>query len=213
MRLEFSKAVDPVILYVLELLERVKSSEVPDAANERTCILGRLQRAGERIGQTEEWELTKYALVAWIDEMLTQPIWDGATWWGNNTLEFEVFGIAHAFTEFYVRAEKAASLPTKDALEVYYLCVVLGFHGMLGDSELAAQHRPQLAVDVPATLEQWAARYNDVVGGDDIAEPRTEVVRIRGAPPREGKYLFLGSWLTALFLAVLIGILIKAVWF
>lgn len=208
MRPDFSKAVDPVFLYVLELLERVKSSDAPDWADERTRILGRLDHAEVILGQTDEWKLAKYALIAWVDEMLTEPVWDGAAKWRDNSLEFEAFGSAVRFTEFYVRGESAARLPKKDALEVFYLCVVLGFRGMYRNPEMAERGRQQVDVELPDTLEKWAKRYSEIVkSADDLSEPVGPTERIRGAPWREGKFLFLGSWLTAAFLAVLIATL------
>ena len=41
------------------------------------------------LGGGLEWELAKYALVSWIDEILVETPWSGRDWWSNNVLEVQ----------------------------------------------------------------------------------------------------------------------------
>lgn len=204
---KFSEAVDPLILYVVELLDKISANESPDPEEVRVQVRGRLDEAESRLGQTKEWELAKYALVAWLDELLIEAPWEGRSWWEEKSLEFDVFNTRDRFTEFYHRAEQAAELSKKDALEVFYVCAVLGFRGIYRDPSagvLAENLR------LPPTLEAWAKRAAIAIqlgqGVPPIIEsPRPAV----GAPPLEGKFLLIGAGIALISLsAVLTGMLL-----
>ena len=75
----------------------------------------------------------RYALACWLDEIF---IGDSA-WkekWNANKIETHLFGINDRASEFWKQAQRAQSRPTRDTLEVFYLCVMLGFRGELIDS-------------------------------------------------------------------------------
>jgi len=209
MRPIFSKVVDPVFLHVLELLERISANECPDPGEERKGIRARLDRAQDRLGQTDDWQLAKYAIVAWVDEMLTEAPWEGAEWWQSQPLEFEVFRTAVAYSRFYEQAEEASNLVRKDALEVFYICVVLGFRGMYKDPTTAAEAVRSVNFDLPSTMEGWAKRYGASIQiAQDVARVEERPRPGGGAPCHDGKFLSIAAWLTALVLAVLTTVVI-----
>ncbi len=203
---KFSEAVDPVILYIVELLDRISANESPDPEEVRVQVRGRLDEAESRLGQTKEWELAKYALVAWIDELLIEAPWDGRRWWEEKSLEFDVFNTRDRFTEFYHKAEQAAELSKKDALEVYYVCVVLGFRGIYRDPS-AAILAEQLRL--PPTLEAWAKRVALAIQLGQGVPPIIESPRpATGAPPLEGKFLLIGAGLAGISLSAILIVMI-----
>ncbi len=65
----FAQAVDPIFLYVLALLDRISRDTKPKPQEERARIRALIDEAEARLGSGTEWELAKYALVSWIDEM------------------------------------------------------------------------------------------------------------------------------------------------
>jgi type VI secretion system protein ImpK len=72
-----------------------------------------------------------YAIVALLDEtVLTVP---GACrdYWFERPLQLELFGDNIAGEEFYIKLQKLLAQPEKkkDALEIFYLCLSLGFEG------------------------------------------------------------------------------------
>jgi len=134
----FSKAVDPVFLHVLGLLERIGRGEQPSPKDERLWIRGLIDQAEGQLGQGIEWQLAKYALVAWIDDVLIEAPWEGRSWWKENALEVEIFNTRLRNEQFYVKARDSSSLAQKDALEVFYVSVVLGFRGLYRDPAAAA---------------------------------------------------------------------------
>jgi type VI secretion system protein ImpK len=199
---EFAKAVDPVFLYVIELLDRITADEEVSPQDERLKIRVQLERADALLEQKPEWQLAKYALAAWIDEVLIEAPWPHATWWKEHALEWEDFQSADGYEAFYLKAREAAALRKKDALEVYYVCVVLGFRGLYRDRDRTAALAGPL--DLPPDLETWAKQTAMVIqlgrGRPGISESN---VPILGAPPMDGPFVLIWSSVVGLILMVL----------
>jgi type VI secretion system protein ImpK len=197
---QFARAVDPVFLYVLDLLERIREGRAVAAVEERPQIARRIDQAGAMLGATTEWELAKYAIASWIDEVLVEAPWDGRDWWSNNVLEVELFNSRLCNEQFYLRAREASGLPRRDALEVFYDCVVLGFRGLYRDPQLAAVLTP--AHGLPADLETWARQAALGIhlgqGRPPLARPTREIA---GAPPLRSKTRVVWTWLAVVLLA------------
>ena len=180
---EFAKAVDPVLVHVLKLLDRIEDQAFVDPTDERARIRAALDRAEAGLGESRDWKLAKYALVAWIDEMLIGEEWAGQNEWTERPLERDFFGARIAATDFFRKAEEAATLRNKNALEVFYLCVVLGFQGLYGKAEFRSLISQE---NLPPDLATWARRTGRSIqlgqGRPPIVEaPRPAV----GADPRE----------------------------
>lgn len=190
---DFAKAVDNVFLCVLDLLSRIETNEAQVVADERIRIRGTLDQAEALLGQRPEWELSKYAMVAWIDEVLIEAEWPGRRWWVDNVLEVEFFQSREANSTFYVRAIEAGKLPNKNALEVFYVCVMLGFRGLYRDPAGAATAQ---RLGMPPDLETWVKKTALAIqlgqGRPPIAEAPREG---RGAPPLDGKFQLVGMML------------------
>jgi len=202
---DFAAAVDPVFLHVLGVLERISRNETVSPQEERASVQNWLRNAEAQLGQRQEWQLAKYALVAWIDDMLIEAPWDGAAWWKENALEVEVFNTRERATQFFLKAQDATKTPRRDALEVFYVCVVLGFRGLYRDRQ-AAFLATQLKL--PADLEAWARQTAQAIQLGHGRPPIREQPRPpNAAPPLEGKFLLLGSTVTCIVLSVFAGLL------
>jgi type VI secretion system protein ImpK len=200
---KFSKAVDPVFTNVLGLIERIENGENPSTKEERLRIRGWLDQAEGQLGHGEDWQLAKYALVAWIDDMLILDApWDGQAWWKENALEVEIFNTRLRHEQFYLKAREAASLPHKDALEVFYLCVVLGFRGLYRDPAAAAVlAEPR---QLPPDLESWARQTGMAIQLGQGRPPISDSSEpIHGAPPLEGSSMLVWSLFATLVLLVI----------
>lgn len=193
---EFAEAVDPIFMRVLGLLEKIGRDENPSAEDERLHIRGFLDQAKARLGQREDWQLAKYALVVWIDEVLIDAPWTHRQWWKNHALEVEVFNTRDREKEFYLKAKEAAKLTRKDALEVFCVAVVLGFRGVYRLSDL---------FDLPPDLESWAKQTAlSIQLGQGRPKISEESISIEGAPPLEGPFMLIWSILVAIGLSVFI---------
>jgi len=208
----FASAIDPIFLHILSLLERISSGQTASASEERATILNLLREAEARLGQKSDWELAKYALTAWIDDMLIEAPWDGRIWWKENALEVELFNTRDRATTFFVKGKEAASLTRRDAFEVFYVCVVLGFRGLYRDSQAAAFLADQLGL--PPDLESWAKQATKSIQLGQGRPPVSEAPRPgEGAPPLEGKFLLLGTALAGVILLTANVILFALIWY
>ncbi len=203
----FSKAVDPIFLDVLELLERIGRDEQPVPREERLRIRGWIDQAEGQLGHGQDWQLAKYALVAWIDDVLIDAPWEGRSWWKENALEVEIFNTRLRHEQFYLKAKEASSLAQKDALEVYYVCVVLGFRGLYRDPVAAAALVESF--QLPPDLETWARQTSLAIQLGQGRPPISDSSRpVAGAPPLEGPFMALWSGFLGVILTALIVIFV-----
>lgn len=207
----FAEAVDQVFVAALELLERISTGEAASPAEERTRIKNWIDRAESMVPGGEEWDLAKYALVGWLDAQMVQAPWDGAIFWDDNPLEREFYYDRRAFTDFFVKAKRAAQLPKKNALEVYYLCVVFGFRGLysIPPEARVEGERPE-DLELPGDIESWARQ---TAAGLRIGMSRApldpEPRPLAGAPALQGyRNLVLSLIVTAILTAVPAGLLV-----
>jgi type VI secretion system protein ImpK len=202
MRPEFAKAVDPITERTLALLERLELGEEVDPQAERTRLKDLLSHAEALVGQNEEWKLAKYALVCWIDEVLINAQWSGRAGWENFPLEVELFGTQEAYDRFFLRAQEATNFPNRDALEVYYVCFVLGFRGLYRTPGEAERRQ------MPATPEAWANQTARSLREVALPSIATGTGQGAGAPPLYGKRHFIGgSLLLTVVLALAAGLI------
>jgi type VI secretion system protein ImpK len=197
----FAQAVDPIFLHVLGLLDRIRRGESPSPSDERLRIRALIDQAEAVVGAGQEWELTKYAIISWIDEVLVDTPWEGQDWWSNNVLEMEYFKTRSCFEQFFVRAQEATTLSRRDALEVYYVCVVLGFRGLYRDPTMA-EHLIQ-SYGLSPDIESWARQTTMSIRlGQRRPDYGTSRREVAGAPPLRMKAAALWSWWLAILLAM-----------
>jgi len=195
-----SLAVDPVLLHVLGLIDRLTEGQSPNPLDERIRIRALLDQGEAIVGSGREWDLSKYALVSWIDEMLVETNWASREWWSNNVLEMDLFRSRLCSEQFFINAKEASTLARRDALEVYYVCVVLGFRGLYRDPALAAMLTQQHGL--PQNLATWAKQTALAIrlgqGRPTLAASQRDV---NGAPPVKPKNAVVWPWLFAGMLA------------
>jgi type VI secretion system protein ImpK len=197
---EFAIAVDHIFLHVLGLLDRIGRDENPPVKEERLRIRGWIDQAEAILGQRPDWQLAKYALVAWIDDVLIEAPWEGRGWWKENALEVEIFNTRLRNEQFYLKAKEASGQARKDALEVFYVCAVLGFRGLYRDPMAAAALAEPRGL--PADLETWARQTSMAIQLGLGRPPISEVsVPAAGAPPLEGPFLLVWATLAGVVLA------------
>ena len=66
----FADACDPIFTRVISILERIELRESVDRDFERRRIESLFQEAEGRVSDKAGWELARYALAAWIDDLL-----------------------------------------------------------------------------------------------------------------------------------------------
>jgi type VI secretion system protein ImpK len=196
---KLARAVDPIFLYTLELLDRIARHQPVSPQEEQLRLRALIDQADALLGAEPEWDAAKYALVSWVDEVLLDTPWDGQDWWSNNVLEVALFNSRLCNERFYLRAVESTALSRRDALEVYYVCAVLGFRGLYRDAE-ASRFLIQ-SHNLPEDLETWARQ---VALSIRLGQGRPPLGRlgpeIPGAPPLPGKSQVVWPWLAAAML-------------
>ncbi|MBI3823703.1 MAG: DotU family type IV/VI secretion system protein [Planctomycetes bacterium] len=116
----------------------------------------------------------RYALVCWLDEIfLVDSPWDSR--WNESKLELGLYGSNDRAWRFWDQARLAEARPTSDALSAFFLCVMLGFRGDLGE------HPDQLQ----AWVESSRRRLTRSDGPQWVRPP--EITPVTNVPPLRGR--------------------------
>jgi type VI secretion system protein ImpK len=120
-------------LMLIQQLRLAKNVEDPQRLRSKTLeVLARMERDARDTGiDTETCRNAKFALVAFLDEAVTGLSFADKEMWITNPLQSELFGLNSAGEEFFRRLDDLRRRPQEhiQVLEVYYLCLVLGFKG------------------------------------------------------------------------------------
>src|SRR5262245_45810059 len=205
MREGVAEVVHPVLRYGLRLQERLQTGAALDFEFEQATLRGLLLGAhearrwpeyggdqaapdpadlggggapGSGVPLTRELSRTflgaRYALACWLDELFIEASpWGGR--WQEHKLESALYGTNERAWAFWAQAKLAESRPGADALEVYFLCAMLGFRGQLrGQPE---QFRAWAAATQARIVERQGRQPPSAAG----LRPPTDV------PPRRGR--------------------------
>ncbi len=205
--------VHPIFDYALGVKERLEKGQTLSIELEQANLKGMLLTeiesrryaffGGEEVressaltglGGTKEPEVflgARFALTCWLDELfIVHTPW--AEEWNERKLEVTLYQSNDRAWPFWQQAQLAERRPTTDALEVVFLCVMLGFRGDM--------------VNQPEKLHTWyKASQNRLshMGEDWSGPPELEVVT--NVPPLHGQDWFqtMVFW-TSLLLLVMV---------
>jgi len=162
MRDEIANLVHPVLMYGVDLKERLDRGEDPNLETEQAQLKGLLLSESEArrhhdfggegdagqsmvsvVGATRAGDSgrrggdhflgIRYALACWLDELFIL----GSSWeseWNERKLEVSLYGTNDRAWKMWDQAKRAESRSGTDALETFYLTVMMGFRGDLRDS-------------------------------------------------------------------------------
>jgi type VI secretion system protein ImpK len=149
MRDELAEIVYPVLRAGLRLKEDVLRGANPgnalperELANRHADLRRKLlnQNAARQHldygGDGDDFRGGRYALAAWLDDLFILNVPADSVcsrWWNQNQIEVALYNSIDAGTEFWRQADRAEQLGRIDAVETFYLCVMLGFRGELRD--------------------------------------------------------------------------------
>ena len=131
----FADVVMPMFQKVLQLLDQLYLGEArtPDevVAQTRSWIEEAARKTVAKPDLARSFELAKFGLVTRIDKILTDSARGANARWsaGVHLLEWSIYGTRVGASRFYEEAKSAEDEGDLDALEVYLLCVTLGFKG------------------------------------------------------------------------------------
>lgn len=160
----FADLATPILQRVIDLQNRLDRGEPKTLDEVMHLTRGWIDEAGRRavanptLGRS--FDRARFGLVAWIDETLTNSEWGRSVGWGSeeHVLEWFTFGSRGRAYLFYQHSDEAESHGDADALEVYLLCVALGFRGELVYDE--------------EQLNAWVERVYARIGESSSVAPR-----------------------------------------
>lgn len=126
-----------------------------------TELLGEQEKrvkAGE--ANWESYREARFAVLAWIDELILNQPWASRAQWQHLMLTY--YGTLNAGEEFFDHLEKLPS-EAKDVREIYYLCLRLGFQGkyaVAGKPDDLRQLRHTLYRHVTGPSDEIRQRYH-----------------------------------------------------
>ncbi|MFZ0449529.1 MAG: DotU family type IV/VI secretion system protein [Desulfatiglandaceae bacterium] len=75
-----------------------------------------------------DFDLTRFAVCAWVDESILGSSWEGKPQWQREPLQRIYYSTAAAGELFYEKLN-ALGLQQHDVREIFYLCLAMGFKG------------------------------------------------------------------------------------
>lgn len=117
---------------VATLRQTGRYGQEPELRDRLRRYLDAMQQHGLRAGYTQG-DLTEVAfpLVAFIDEIILGSNWEHRERWRDRPLQLDLFGERTAGQRFFKRLEelRREGSARREILEVYHLCLTLGFAG------------------------------------------------------------------------------------
>lgn len=99
----------------------------------KTALKSSIEDARRKTFSEEETKLAMFAIVAYLDETILTQSQPAFADWRRKPLQEELFGVHIAGEIFFQNLENTMrqpdSLPNSDLLELYALCISLGFQG------------------------------------------------------------------------------------
>ncbi len=133
--------VRDLFMYLLELRQACaagRGPELAEVAQKLEELITRMdQMAASSPALAEQYQKVRYALVAFADEVVLTSGWEHAGEWESQLLELKFYGTSVAGQKFFEELERAREAG-REVLEIFYLCLALGFRGVY------AQDDPQL---------------------------------------------------------------------
>jgi type VI secretion system protein ImpK len=131
----FAELVMPIFRKGIDLQDRLSRGEPRTVDEVKRMASDWIEEARRRAlgvpGLKRSYELARFGLVAWVDEVLTESEWGRKVGSPEEILEWDLFSSRDRATLFYGHADRADEEGDLDAMETYLLAVTLGFRGEL----------------------------------------------------------------------------------
>lgn len=172
-------------LMLIQQLRLAKGIEDPMRLRSKTLeVLAHFERNAKDAGfDAENCRNAEFALAAFLDEAVTGLSFADKELWIANPLQSELFGLNYAGEDFFRRLEELRRRPQEhiQVLEVYYLCMVLGFKGKyhLDNPEGLRQIIEETKADILRTKER---RFQIPLSPHGAAEEKFGEIVTRNLP-------------------------------
>ena len=125
------EAYSNLISYICHLILTLAIN--PPAPEDVRSRIGNLLARGDQLAQamgisSSEIRQARFALCAFIDELLMNESWQGRNFWQRSLLQVQYFHTTNAGEEFFSNLN-ALGPEQNQVREIYYLCLCMGFKG------------------------------------------------------------------------------------
>lgn len=164
---------EDIFLLVLGFRDRADSIEYGSLHQGVLKLFEEFDRKARNLKfDSEDIADSRYALAAFVDEAILRSQWPGKEQWADNPLQLEMFETYLAGEGFFEKLDtlRARGESVAEILEIYYLCLALGFegkYGMEGSERLTALAKvvhDELNRFRPATQKVVAPNWKAVDG-------------------------------------------------
>lgn len=156
------RACAEILTFGLRLPTATDLPGATELRNRAMAMLDAMVSQGRNAGLPDaELAEARYALVAFIDEQVLKSTWSGRTEWMSQPLQLVLYREYTAGENFFVRLRSLLQSGARPlAIEVYYLCLALGFrgaYGVTGEASAISSYveaaRRELAKHLPASVK------------------------------------------------------------
>lgn len=165
----------PCITLILQLRSAVDFGE-PETLRDRVRdLIARVEREAQRLGApAEDIEQATFAIVAFLDETILSSDWPYRDQWIARPLQLEMYDRYDAGEAFFTRLQTLLDQPARsgEVLEVYYLCMALGFKGQY---QLHDQARLRVLIDEAEKALRSTPGYREATELSPHGTPRGQV--------------------------------------
>ena len=176
---------------ILEMVMRIRASQLVPSSEMRQTVaswLKELEARGQQLGFKEpQLQNTKFALAAFVDETVMAGGHAIRNEWERFPLQLEYFQEQFAGVKFFERMDVLLKNAESEAdvLEVYYLCLLLGFKG---------KYHIYLEDQLPGVLQNVAEHLRRVGRlRESVLSPHWKL-NDQPVPPPETKVPVLPAW-------------------
>ena len=168
------------------ILQLRSTNDYGDPSNLKTRaseMFERFEDSARKSGiENDKIRLAKFALVAFLDETIFSSEWARKEEWLSDPLQIKLFDTFNAGEEFftYMAEMRLRSNQNKDVLEIYYLCLSLGFKGKY--QLQSPENLRRIIDDLNLELHPDAFRSFDAISPN--GKPRQSIVQtVRSGAP------------------------------
>jgi type VI secretion system protein ImpK len=176
-----SEVCAPALLLGVRLRWTQNSGEADAVSRRMEEMLDRIEERLRDAGlaQSDVADVV-FALVAFLDESIVRSEWEHRIEWRSSPMQFKRFGRDDAGEEFFTRltAIRSERSVRADVLQIYYLCLTLGFKGRY--ALLPEREWDALRSDVGAQLRRFDGREHAPLAphgraGEELADVVKEI--------------------------------------
>ena len=172
-----SELSSEILIIILRLRAAKEFGNVTELRQKISDLLHQLEINARDLGiDGEQVKQAKFALAAFIDETILNSQWDQKSSWAAKLLTLELFQVFTFGEDFFTRLDQLRQRTQSNlaALEVYYLCMTLGFKGkyqLQGPEQVRG-----IATDLYHELHRSEKKYSGLLSPH--GRPREEIVQV-----------------------------------